>query len=50
MHVIDAGSDMILLKCGHCGYSPWWQPWDCGREVTKYKRGIPCPKCAESGA
>lgn len=45
MHVIDAGVDMILVKCGHCGYSPGWQPWACGHEVAKYKRGVPCPEC-----
>lgn len=45
MHVIDAGCDMILVKCGHCGHSPGWQPWECGRDVTKYKRGISCPRC-----
>lgn len=45
MHVVDAGIDMILLKCSHCGHSPGWQPWECEREVTKYKRSVPCPEC-----
>jgi len=42
MHVVDAGSDMIHLKC-KCGHDTGWIKETL--TVTEYKRGVPCPKC-----
>jgi hypothetical protein len=48
MHVVDAGSDMVQLKCRRCGHDTGWvaesEPWYLD------KRGRPCPTCnAETG-
>lgn len=43
MHVRDAGSGMIKLKCNKCGYDTDWIAHKL--TVTEYKRGLPCPEC-----
>lgn len=46
MHVVDAGYEMIELKCIHCGHETGWI--ESTETVTYYKRGVPCPKCNPS--
>lgn len=43
MHVNDAGSGFIELKCSTCGYETGWIEETL--TVTEYKRGLPCPVC-----
>jgi len=43
MHVIDAGQDMIHMKCWHCGYDDG--ETTMRTTVTEAKRGYPCPEC-----
>jgi hypothetical protein len=45
MHVTDAGAEAVRLKCRRCGYDSGWCSYEEGDNVTKLKRGLPCPQC-----
>ena len=50
MHMIDAGcnpcgpGDIAQFACKRCGHESEWMR----ATVTEIRRGIPCPKCADS--